>query len=136
MDALDEFFRVWSEPEAWCEQCQSSPAIHVVIQDDNHIDGMTITYAYIWDPDAQVQMPGCRRCSQNYINSLGSSEFQYAARKPLPLQPAATPGLCDHGWLRVLTVFARGLRDWFKLIRRRQVLKPLRNPSPLSRLQG
>jgi hypothetical protein len=136
MDALDEFFRVWSEPEAWCERCQSSPAIHVVIQDDNHMDGMTITYAYIWDPDSQVQMPVCRSCSQHYIDSLGSSEFQYAEKKPLSLQPGATTNKPPFSWRRSLVALAQGVRGWFKFVRPRQATKTSQNVSPLSRLKG
>lgn len=135
MDALDEFFRVWSEPEAWCERCQSSPAIHVVIQDDNHIDGMTITYAYIWDPKTRVQIPVCRSCSQHYIDSLGASEFQYADKKPLPLPSVAIRGNHHFSWRRTVTTWVKGLRDWFKFVRPRQPLKPSQNASPLSRLQ-
>lgn len=135
MDALDEFFRVWSEPEAWCERCQSSPAIHVVIQDDNHMDGMTITYAYIWDPETQLQIPVCRSCSQHYIDSLSASEFQYAAKKPSPRRTATTKNRRPFSWYRMVTALAKGLCNWFQFVRPRQALKPLHTASPVSRLK-
>ena len=136
MDALDEFFRVWSEPEAWCEQCQSLPAMHVVIEDDSHMDGMTITYAYIWDPDAQVQIPVCRACSQHYIDSLGSSNFQYADKKNPRFQSAATKGSRHFAWQRMFIAFAKGLCSWVKSARPRQTSRAARNASTLSRLKG
>ncbi len=136
MDALDEFFRVWSEPEAWCDRCQSSPAIHVVIQDDNHMDGMTITYAYIWDPDAQLAIPVCRSCSQHYIDSLGSSEFQYAEKKSLPSQAAATGDSRHFSWRRTFIALAKGLGSWFKFVRPRAALKPSQSASPLTGSRG
>lgn len=133
MDALDEFFRVWSEPEAWCERCQSSPAIHVVIQDDSHMDGMTITYAYIWDPDSQVQMPVCRSCSQLYIDSVGTSDFQYAKKKSGQAQALASPEKSHFSWRHAVIGFANGLRHWFKFGRPRQGVKRSHNTSPATR---
>lgn len=133
MDALDEFFRVWSEPEAWCERCQSSPAIHVVIQDDQHMDGMTITYAYIWEPETQLQIPVCRSCSQHYIDSLSASDFQYAAKKPSSRPAAATRNRHPLSWYRAVMALAQGLCGWFKFMRPRQALKPLQNAAPVSR---
>lgn len=135
MDALDEFFRVWSEPEAWCERCQSSPAIHVVIQDDNHMDGMTITYAYIWDPDSQTQMPVCRSCSQHYIDSIGTSTFQYADNKSRQKPTSAAADNVNFSWRRALAAFAHGMRQWFTFGRPREVIKTSHRASPVSRSQ-
>ena len=134
MDALDEFFRVWSEPEAWCERCQTSPAIHVVIQDDNHMDGMTITYAYIWDPETRLQIPVCRRCSQHYIDSLSASKFHYAEKNPLSRRPSATRDRHPFSWRRTVRGWAKGLCNWFKCVRPRHVPKASHNAAPLSRL--
>jgi hypothetical protein len=135
MDALDEFFRVWSEPEAWCERCQSSPAIHVVIQDDNHMEGMTITYAYIWDPETRLQIPVCRSCSQHYIDSLSASSYQYAEKRSPSWQSAGTENRHPCSWYRTVMALAKGLGSWFKFVRPRQALKPLQNASPVSRLK-
>ena len=135
MDALDEFFRVWSEPEAWCEQCQSSPAIHVVVQDEDHIDGMTITYAYIWEAETQVQIPICRRCSQLYIDSLGSSEFKYARGKK---KAAQAPASRSNGtvWRYAFAALAQQLRSCFTLARRRRSLNASQANIYLSRSEG
>ena len=120
MDALDEFFRVWSEPEAWCERCQSSPAIHVVVQDDDNMDGMTITYAYILEAETQAQIPICRSCSQQYIDSLGSSEFKYASRRKKTSQhtPASKSYRVD--WRHAFITLGQKLRSCFKLPGRRR----------------
>lgn len=120
MDALDEFFRVWSEPEAWCERCQSSPALHVVVQDEDHIDGMTITYAYILEAETQVQIPVCRTCSQHYIESLGSSQFKYARGKHKTSQAAHARQSNTTVWRLAWMALAQWLRSCFKLPRKWQ----------------
>ncbi len=135
MDALDEFFRVWSEPEAWCERCQSSPAIHVVVQDDDHMDGMTITYAYIWEAETQVQIPVCRSCSQHYIDSLGSSDFKYANRKKKISQPTPSSESNRTDWRHAFIALVQRLRWCFKLPRRRRSLNGSQANVYLSRSQ-
>ena len=120
MDALDEFFRVWSEPEAWCERCQSSPAIHVVVQDAENIDGMTITYAYILEAETQAQIPICRRCSQQYIDSLGSSEFKYASRKQKTSQHTPASKSYRVNWRHAFIALVHWLRCCLKLPQRRR----------------
>ena len=81
MDALDEFFRGWCEPEAWCERCRVYPAIHVVVQDDDEAYGSIVTYARIWDAEAQSHIAVCRECSKQYIDSLDQADFHYAPRQ-------------------------------------------------------
>lgn len=123
MDALDEFFRVWSEPEAWCERCQSSPAIHVVVQDEDHIDGMTITYAYILEAETQVQIPVCRSCSQHYIESLGSSEFKYARGKSKAARTTHASQTNRAVWRLACMALVQWLRSVCKLPRKRQSVR-------------
>lgn len=90
MDALDEFFREWCEPEAWCERCTMYPAIHVVIHDDEAAYGSVVTYVRIWDPTVQTHIAVCRRCSQEHIAALGTPEFKYALETlPLPASSRA-----------------------------------------------
>ncbi len=120
MDALDEFFRVWSEPEAWCERCKTSPAIHVVVQDDDHMDGMIITYAYIWEPDTQAQIPVCRSCSEHYLDSLGTSEFRYARRPEEKMVPACAQLTLGDRLRQILWAVAVRIRAWLKIGGRRQ----------------
>jgi hypothetical protein len=82
MDALDEFFREWCEPEAWCERCGENPAIHVAVQDTGNLGGSLITYMRVWDPGCQEYLAICRTCSKQHIDALGSQEFQYATPTP------------------------------------------------------
>jgi len=87
MDALDEFFREWCEPEAWCERCGENPAIHVAVQDTGMLGSSLITYVRVWDPGGQEFLAVCRSCSKQHIDALGSQEFQYAThphRSPFP----------------------------------------------------
>lgn len=70
MDALDEFFRTWSEPEAWCEHCGLHPAIHVVVQDTQDAFESVVTYVRIWDPHAQSHVAVCRKCSIAHLETL------------------------------------------------------------------
>jgi hypothetical protein len=78
MDALDEFFREWCEPEAWCEHCGNFPAIHVVIQDDQSAYGSVVTYVRIWDSNTQTHLAVCRTCSTHHIETLDTQTLQYA----------------------------------------------------------
>lgn len=70
MDALDEFFRIWSEPEAWCEHCGLHPAIHVVVQDSQDAFESVVTYVRIWDPHTQSHVAVCRKCGMAHLESL------------------------------------------------------------------
>jgi hypothetical protein len=99
MDALDEFFRVWSEPEAWCQRCGECPAMHIAVQDQTEPEGILITCVRVWDPHSQQHIALCRRCSQHHVDNLGrpfqqSSPSSYYApplyrpqRRLLPAKP-------------------------------------------------
>jgi hypothetical protein len=60
MDALDEFFAMWCEPEAWCEMCGDYPAIHVVLYDTEGKYGGVMSHVRVWNPAVQRQVPVCR----------------------------------------------------------------------------
>jgi hypothetical protein len=73
MDALDEFFAVWTEPEAWCEICGEFPAIHVVLRDTGGKFGDTMSHVRIWNPNTQTRVPACRHCCQDQMSAIGQS---------------------------------------------------------------
>lgn len=78
MDALDEFFRQWCEPEAWCERCGAYPAVHVIVHDDQEPYGSIVTFVQIWDAETQTHIAVCRRCSSRLIEALGTPKFQHS----------------------------------------------------------
>jgi hypothetical protein len=86
MDALDEFFVTWSEPEAWCGICATRPAIHVVLRDTGGIYGGITSHVRIWDPAMQMHVAVCRQCCQQRMAYLGRLQ---PARPPL--QPHLRP---------------------------------------------
>jgi hypothetical protein len=73
MDALDEFFAVWTEPEAWCEICGEFPAIHVVLRDTGGKFGGIMSHVRIWNPDTQTRVPACRHCCKEQMSAIGQS---------------------------------------------------------------
>ncbi len=73
MDALDEFFATWSEPEAWCEMCGDHPAIHVVLRDTEGKYGGIMSHVRVWNPATQTRMPVCRHCCKDQVELLGQS---------------------------------------------------------------
>jgi hypothetical protein len=121
MDAHDEFFSRWCEPEAWCERCEEHPAIHTIVyNDDTPLDPL-ITYVRVWDTDKQTHVALCRQCNKEYGQTPGSQPLQYmpsprtrtaSAQKGLrqyrehPLWPhlrrwgAGLLGLCIAAWVR------------------------------------
>jgi hypothetical protein len=107
MDALDEFFCMWCEPEAWCERCGVSPAIHVLIHDQDATYGSVITYVRIWDPGAQTHLAMCRKCSTHHIDTLGAPEFRYAS--PQQTGGQGVNGHCLRHWGRQMLAFLRAL---------------------------
>jgi hypothetical protein len=116
MDALDEFFRVWCEPEAWCERCGVSPAIHVLIHDQDATYGSIVTYVRIWDPGAQAHLAMCRKCSTHHIDSLGRPEFRYAPQQQVSkesrqqqIDAQGVNGCCLRHWGRRTLTFLRAL---------------------------
>ena len=105
MDALDEFFREWCEPEAWCDWCKDSPAIHIVVQGSHETDSGIVTYVRIWDPHTQTHIALCRSCTKQHTDALGSPEFQYAPQVHQSLQSSHPQGSQQHRrhpWLRRL----------------------------------
>ena len=74
MDALDEFFAVWTEPEAWCEICGEFPAVHVVLRDTGGKFGGVMSHVRIWDPGSQTRVPACRHCCQHQMAPNGASQ--------------------------------------------------------------
>ncbi len=73
MDALDEFFAVWTEPEAWCEICGDYPAIHVVLRDTGGKFGGIMSHVRIWNPNTQTRVPACRHCCKDQMTAIGQS---------------------------------------------------------------
>ena len=77
MDALDEFFTTWCAPEAWCELCNVSPALHVVRWDLVDVLGIATTPVRVWEPATQTYIAICRRCCKRHIYSLGQMSPSY-----------------------------------------------------------
>lgn len=99
MDALDEFFREWCEPEAWCDRCKDAPAVHIVVQGSHETDSRIVTYMRVWDPNTQTHIALCRDCNKQHTGALGSPEFQYA---PRPSKRQDGQQHRRHQWLRRL----------------------------------
>lgn len=70
MDALDEFFGTWAEPEAWCEVCDERPAIHIVLRDTAGKYGSVMSHVRVWDPETQTRVPVCRQCCRQHLEGL------------------------------------------------------------------
>jgi hypothetical protein len=87
MDAHDEFFSKWCEPEAWCERCEAHPAIHTIVHNDDSPLAPCITYVRAWDPDKQAHMALCLQCNKEHSQALGSQPLQYV---PSPLTLTAS----------------------------------------------
>jgi hypothetical protein len=90
MDAHDEFFSIWCEPEAWCERCEEYPAIHIITQHDEAPHEKSVTYGRAWDPHTQDYMVLCRWCSKEHIKVLGSQAPEQGQAPPSP--PGVRPG--------------------------------------------
>jgi hypothetical protein len=119
MDALDEFFREWCEPEAWCDWCKDAPAIHIVVQESHETDKSIVTYVQVWDPNTQTHVALCRNCNKQYTDALGSPEFQYAPQVHQSLQSSRQQDGQQHrrhSWLgrlrRVWYVLTRLIFPW------------------------
>lgn len=116
MDALDEFFRMWSEPEAWCQRCGECPAVHVAVQTEAEPEDILITYVRVWDPVAQEHLALCRRCSQQHLYRLGEQAQHAMAPRPyaaLPYRPAQRLQFPEVWWGQVLSGWYQRLRFWF-----------------------
>lgn len=90
MDALDEFFAIWCEPEAWCEMCGDYPAIHVVLRDTEGKYGGVMSHVRVWNPAVHRRVPVCRQCCQDQIQLLGQS-MQYARALDQQRQSPSAP---------------------------------------------
>ena len=120
MDALDEFFREWCEPEAWCDRCKDSPAIHMVIQGSDDTDSGMVTYVRVWDPNTQTHIALCRSCNKQHTDALGSPEFKYASQMCQSLQLSQRQDGQQHRrhpwlrrlWRRVRYVFTCLIFPW------------------------
>ncbi len=88
MDALDEFFAVWTEPEAWCEICGEFPAIHVVLRDTGGKFGGIMSHVRIWNPNTQTRVPACRHCCKDQMSAIGQSMHTSMRQEwPFPSMP-------------------------------------------------
>ena len=88
MDALDEFFAVWTEPEAWCEICGDYPAIHVVLCGTGGEFGGIMSHVRIWNPNTQTRVPACRHCCKHQMTAIGQSMQPSQAQEwPSPSAP-------------------------------------------------
>jgi type II secretory pathway component PulJ len=119
MDALDEFFREWCEPEAWCDRCKDSPAVHIVVQGSHETDSSIVTYIRVWDPHTQTHIALCRNCTKQHTDALGSPQFRYAPQAHQSLRSSQRQSGQQHrrhAWLRHLRqvqyVLARLLFPW------------------------
>ena len=110
MDALDEFFATWSEPEAWCGICATRPAIHVVLRDTGGLYGGVTSHVRIWDPAMQMHVAVCRQCCQQRMASLGRRLPPLGGRpqvRPRPLRTA--PRRLRSPWLQRLVAYTQAL---------------------------
>jgi hypothetical protein len=94
MDAHDEFFSIWSEPEAWCERCKEYPAIHMIMQSDEAPREKFVGHLQAWDPHTQDHIVLCRWCSKEHVKALGNQAPEYVQAPPsatdtAPGKPAA-----------------------------------------------
>ena len=74
MDALDEFFDSWCEPEAWCEMCGDHPAVHIVLRDTEGKYGGIMSHVRVWNPETQSRIPVCRQCCAHHVDQLGQEQ--------------------------------------------------------------
>jgi hypothetical protein len=105
MDALEEFFAIWAEPEAWCEICGEFPAIHVVLRDTGGKFGGIMSHVRIWNPNTQTRVPACRHCCKDQMNTLGQS-MPPPVRQEWPT-PSAPQESCLRSFLRWATHFGQ-----------------------------
>jgi len=121
MDALDEFFHLWSEPEAWCQRCEEHPAMHVAVHDKTAPEGLIITYVRIWDADLQDHVALCRHCSRLHLNSQGRQPSQYLPPVRYTI-PAGWQQWLLHPtplWWQYVSLWYNRLRLWLRHFWRR-----------------
>ncbi len=121
MDALDEFFAVWTEPEAWCEICGEFPAIHVVLRDTGGKFGGIMSHVRIWNPNTQTRVPACRHCCKDQMSAIGQSTNSPVQQEwPSPSVPSLSFFTFLVWWAtrlgrRTVKRLTRGLRDQHRL---------------------
>lgn len=116
MDALDEFFCQWAEPEAWCQRCREYPAMHVAVQDKAAPEALLITYVRVFDATIQEHIALCRRCSREAGPDAEKLPYQYlptvrynTPRRRWDKNLLSTP---PQWWQRVATWARSLLRRW------------------------
>ena len=131
MDAHDEFFSVWCEPEAWCERCEEFPAIHMIVQDEKIPPERFVTYVRVWDSHLQDHVVLCRRCNKEHDQTLKRQPPEYIP-SPQPAsvssQKAQVPGRRNRLWQH-LRRLGMGLLILLLGLRRRR--KPVQNSAPM-----
>ena len=124
MDALDEFFATWSEPEAWCEMCRDHPAIHIVLRDTEGKYGGVMSHVRVWNPSTQSRIAVCRQCCKDQVELLGQSVKLAESLNPIEVAEPQTNAwslrLPQPGWLHRLIEQSQGLL--------RHCLQPFRQP--------
>lgn len=110
MDALDEFFATWSEPEAWCGICATRPAIHVVLRNTSGLYGGVTSHVRIWDPAMQMHVAVCRQCCQQRMASLGQ-RVQPSGRRleSRPRRLLTSPRMLRPQWIQRLVAYTQAL---------------------------
>ncbi len=109
MDALDEFFATWCEPEAWCEMCRDHPAIHIVLRDTEGKYGGIMSHVRIWNPTSQTRVPVCRQCCRDQMELLGQSvQHAQSLQGQQPFAPPEIPSrILLPPWIRHLLDYSR-----------------------------
>lgn len=133
MDAHDEFFSLWCEPEAWCERCEEHPAVHMVVQDDESSLESFVTFVRLWDPGTQEYIALCRQCTKEHREAQGTQGLEYVQSTPAPVSsPQKMAGaakvyqLWQRLWQWGAALFAVVMMFWFrrKLAKHGTSLKP------------
>jgi hypothetical protein len=135
MDAHDEFFSIWSEPEGWCERCGEYPAIHLIMQSDEAPHEKFVAYARAWDPHTQDYIVLCRWCSKEHVKALGSQAPENTQAPPsstgaAPGKPVAARQY--HWWQQLWCWGATFLTILMNFWRCQKVKQQSPTPKPLS----
>jgi hypothetical protein len=138
MDAHDEFFSVWCEPEAWCERCEEFPAIHMIVQDGDTPPEQFVTYVRVWDTRIQDHVVLCRRCSKESDPTLKRPQPECIPAPqltPRASQGAKAPDRKNRLW-RHLRCWGTGLLLLLLgLMLRRKPVQPSTPVKPYSRIE-
>lgn len=133
MDAHDEFFSVWCEPEAWCERCEEFPAIHMIVQEGETSPERFVTYVRVWDSHIQDHVVLCRRCNKEHDQTPKRQQPEYiSSPRPSPVSPQAAqaPDRKNRHWQHLrrwgigLLIFLLGFRLRRKPVQHSVPMKP------------